>query len=180
MKRRIYLLIAVMALGVWALVYSLRHDFQKEPRLGVLAPDFSLPDNRQEMLSLKSLRGKVVLLNFWASWCGPCQSEMPSLEALFQKYRDRGLVILGVSMDDEGWPAINQFLQQVPVTFPIVNDQNQSVSDLYQTYRVPETYLIDTQGRIVDKFVGPQDYNQEVFFKKLERILPKNSNPPTS
>jgi peroxiredoxin len=99
---------------------------------------------------------------------------MPSIEALYQKFKDRGFVVLGVSLDEEGWPAIQSFLNEIKISFPIINDKDQSVSELYQTFRVPETYLIDTQGKIVSKIVGPQDYNQEVFFQKVERLLPKS------
>lgn len=174
MKRRTYIIIALLALALLATVHFIQQESASGPQIGSLAPEFTLPDDHGQNISLRSLRGKAVLLNFWASWCGPCQYEMPSIEALYQKFKDRGLVVLGVSLDEEGWPSVREFLQQVPVSFPIVNDKNQAVSELYETYRVPETYLLDLEGKIVDKIVGPQDYNQEVFFKKVERILPKN------
>ncbi len=98
---------------------------------------------------------------------------MPSLEALYQRYKDQGFVIVGVSLDEEGWPVVEGFLKRVPVNFPLLLDTSQSVSDAYQIYRIPESYLIDEAGRIIDKFVGPQDYNQEIFYKKVERALKK-------
>ena len=136
-----------------------------------MAPDFTLPNAQQQAVSLSSLRGKVVLLNFWATWCGPCQGEMPSLEALYRRYQDKDFVVVGVSLDEEGWPAIQEFTKQIPVSFPILLDAQQMISDLYQVYRIPETYLIDSGGKIVDKFVGPQDYDKEVFYRKVERAL---------
>jgi len=174
-KRRFYILFAVLALTGWLIYHVLHEQVSQGPKIGAYAPNFTLNDSDNRPVSLKDLRGKVVLLNFWATWCGPCQYEMPSIEALYQKYKDRGFVVLGVSLDEEGWPVIHDFIKQVPISFPIVNDGKQEISDIYQTYRIPETYLIDPKGMIEDKFVGPQNYDQEVFFKKLERLLPKAS-----
>jgi peroxiredoxin len=171
MLRKILIFAILLALALWALWEGLRPDLGRGPRVGALAPDFTLSDQSQRSLSLSSLKGKVVLLNFWATWCGPCQYEMPSLEALSQKFKNRGLVVLGVSLDEEGWPPIREFLQKVPVTFPILNDAEQKVTELYQTFRIPETYLIDREGRIADKIVGPQDYNEDIFSRKIERLL---------
>ena len=137
-----------------------------------MAPDFTLPNAQQQPIALSSLRGKVVLLNFWATWCGPCQEEMPSLEALYGRYKDKDFVVVGVSLDEEGWSAIQDFTKHIPVSFPILLDTQQAISDLYQVYRIPETYLIDPSGKIIDKFVGPQDYDKEVFYRKVERALP--------
>ena len=173
MKKRFYILLAVLALAAWLSVYILKGDLFRESQLNQTAPNFSLSDAQGKFISLDSLRGQVVLLNFWATWCGPCQEEMPSIEALYQKYRDRGFTVLAVSVDEEGWEAIHAFLKRLPLSFMIVSDQDQSVGDLYKSLRIPETYVIDRDGKIVDKFVGPQDYNQPVFFKKVEKLLPQ-------
>jgi len=163
------LLFAIAASGIYLLF---RRDFASGPKLGAFAPEFTLKDAQQRDIPLASLRGKVVLLNFWATWCGPCQEEMPSLEALYQRYKDKGFVVVGVSLDEEGWPAIEAFTKRIPVSFPVLLDAQQATSDLYQVYRIPETYLIDPSGKIVDKFVGPQNYDKEIFYKKVERYLP--------
>ncbi len=174
MSRRFRILISLIAVGILGVIYIYQYQYHRGPQVGSMAPNFTLEDLQHQSLSLESFRGKAILLNFWATWCGPCQMEMPSLESLYEKYRNRGFVVLGVSVDEEGWSAIQDFLKQVQISFPIVNDKNQDVSELYQTYRVPETYLIDSHGKIVSKFVGPQDYNREFFFKKVEGILPRN------
>lgn len=168
-----YLIFTVLlALAIWAVWKGLNQpDTGRGLQVGALAPNFSLTDGEGKALSLESLRGKVVLLNFWATWCPPCQQEMPGLESLYLKFKDRNFTVLGVSLDEEGWDPIRKFLQTVPVTFPIVNDAEQKATDVYQIYRVPETYLIDKEGRIADKIVGPQDYTHEVFSKKIERLL---------
>ncbi len=171
MYRRIFLIVSLLGLAIWAVWYGLRQDLGRGPKIGSLAPDFTLVDQENRPQTLSSFQGKVVLINFWATWCGPCQYEMPSLELLYRKFQGRGLVVLGVSLDEEGWPVIREFLQKVPLSFPVLNDREQQVTELYQTFRIPETYLIDKSGKIADKIVGPQDYNQEVFSQKIERLL---------
>ncbi|HKY63036.1 MAG TPA: TlpA disulfide reductase family protein [bacterium] len=171
MKWRVFLFAILLAVAGTGLYLTLFHRPETGPKIGAGAPDFTLPGRDGKPVSLASFRGRPVLLNFWATWCGPCQQEMPSLEALYQRYKDRGFVILGVSLDEEGWPVVEDFLKRVPVDFPLLLDSAQAVSDAYQIYRIPETYLIDAEGKIVDKFVGPQDYNQEIFYKKVERTL---------
>lgn len=172
MNRRIYILLAAAALALWGIITLLKKDFQTGPDIGHPAPVFQLEALSGEMQSLDAYRGKAVILNFWATWCGPCRDEMPSLEALYRRYQDRGLVVLGVSVDEEGWAPVQEFLKVIPVTFPILLDKEQKVTELYETFRIPETYFINPQGEIAAKVVGPQDYNQEVFFKKVERLLP--------
>ena len=172
MNKRAVVFIILFIIAASGIYLLFRRDFTSGPKLGAFAPEFTLKDSKQQEVPLASLRGKVVLLNFWATWCGPCQEEMPSLEALYQRYKDKGFVVLGVSLDEEGWPAIEDFTKRIPVNFPILLDAQQATSDLYQVYRIPETYLIDSSGKIVDKFVGPQDYDKEIFYKKVERYLP--------
>ncbi|MCP5468490.1 MAG: TlpA family protein disulfide reductase [Deltaproteobacteria bacterium] len=135
------------------------------------APDFELKNKENKQVSLKSYRGKVVLLNFWASWCSPCRHEMPSLENLYQKYKSKDFIVLGVSLDEDGWSSINAFTDKVKVSFPIILDEDMQVSQLYQTFRIPESFLIDQSGIVVDQFTGPQDFNSSVFFNKIENLL---------
>ncbi len=144
---------------------------KKNPKLGQLAPDFQLKDKNGNAISLQSYRGKVVVLNFWATWCQPCRHEMPSLEALYKKYQTQNFVVLGVSLDEEGWSQINQFSSKFKISFPILLDSEMKVSELYQTYMIPETFLIDSSGKIVDQFTGPQSFNSPVFFEKIEALL---------
>jgi peroxiredoxin len=172
LNRRIYILLAAGALALWGIFTLLQKDFQSGPDIGKLAPDFQLPALAGGDQSLASYRGKAVILNFWATWCEPCRQEMPSLEALYQRYKDRGLVVVGVSVDEDEWDSIREFLKLVPVTFPILLDKEQKVTELYETFRIPETYFINPQGEVAGKVVGPQDYDEEVFYKKVERILP--------
>jgi cytochrome c biogenesis protein CcmG/thiol:disulfide interchange protein DsbE len=118
------------------------------------APDFTVSDGTSS-IHLASYRGKVVLLNFWATWCGPCIVELPSLLQLH--HDDPGLVILAVSIDEDS-QAYSSFLVQRHVDLITVRDPSQSAASLYHTDMWPETYVIDRGGIIRRKFVGPQDW----------------------
>ncbi len=172
MKRRFFLLFALLALLAWGIFTLLTRKASYGPEIGSPAPNFSLQDHSGNLISLEDLKGKAVLVNFWATWCGPCRQEIPSLEALYQKFKDRGLVVVGISLDEDGWDSVLSFRKIVSVTFPIVLDRDLKASELYGTFRIPETYLIDFKGNVAGKFVGPQDYDQEFFHKKIESILP--------
>lgn len=121
---------------------------------GKLAPDFTVSDGTTSV-HLASLRGKVVVLNFWASWCPPCLEELPSLNALQQ--RAPQVVVLGVSTDEDA-DAYRQFLSAHRVGFLTVRDGKQASNTLYGSLRYPETYIIDRRGVLRRKFIGPQDW----------------------
>jgi cytochrome c biogenesis protein CcmG, thiol:disulfide interchange protein DsbE len=112
---------------------------------GSRAPEIGLQDTRGRMVRLSQLRGKVVLVDFWASWCRPCAEEMPVLERLHDEYRSDGLVVVGVNIDNEE-RNMRRFLQRTPVSFRIVHDSGHRVADRYDPPRMPSSYLIDRRG----------------------------------
>ena len=111
------------------------------------APDFTLKSLDGANLRLEEYRGQVVLINFWASWCGPCRQEMPHLEALHQRYSSLGFTLLGVNVDKDSGDA-EGFLEDTPVTFPILFDPESSVSELYDVIAMPTTVLVDRSGNM--------------------------------
>ena len=135
------------------------------------APDFTLADLRGEPVRLSDLRGRVVLLNFWATWCMPCRDEMPSMQRLWQTYRDRGLTVLAVSTDTGGKKRVANFARRLELSFPILLDSDGQVSDRYQVSGVPASFLIDRQGRIVAHVLGSEDWASEAAFQQVERLL---------
>jgi peroxiredoxin len=143
---------------------------QGEPSLaGRRAPDFPLELDGKAM-QLSDLRGKVVVLNFWASWCPPCVEETPSLIALHQRIADRGGMVLGVSLDDEK-AAYERFLVEHGVNFPTYLDASKDIPGMYGTAMYPETYLIGRDGRLARKIVGPQDWASPDIMAALDTLL---------
>lgn len=111
------------------------------------APEFALAAKDGGEVSLAGLEGQVVMVNFWASWCGPCRQEMPHLEALHQRYSSLGFTMLGVNVDKDKGDA-EGFLEETPVTFPILFDPESSVSELYEVIAMPTTVLVDRDGNM--------------------------------
>jgi peroxiredoxin len=119
---------------------------------GEIAKDFTLKDLRGDSVSLKSLRGKVVLLNFWATWCGPCRIEMPQIDHLQKEYRDQGLVVLGIT--DESPELALKFLAKNQISFSSLTDPEQEVAVQYQVRAIPTIFVIGRDGRIVFQGIG--------------------------
>ncbi len=125
-----------------------------------LAPDFTLASSKGGNIQLEDLRGKVVMLNFWASWCGPCREEMPLLDQLHQRYQSQGFVLLGVNTDADVAQA-NKLLEEIPVDFPVVYDTAGHASNAYGVDAMPTTILIDKEGKLRFRHRGysPGDEN---------------------
>jgi len=111
------------------------------------APDFTLKSNSGENLKLSELRGEVVLINFWASWCGPCRQEMPILSELHDKYKAMGFTVLGVNVEENSSKA-RKLLKEIPVSFPVLFDNNSTVSKQYDVVAMPSTVLVDRNGNV--------------------------------
>lgn len=123
------------------------------------APDFSLRNLSGASVSLSDFRGKVVLLNFWATWCPPCKAEMPSMESLYRQMKDDGLVILAVNIEQNGPETVARFLKENPHSFPILFDDQAEVQKLYGVYKFPETFVIRKDGTIDDRVIGAIDWH---------------------
>jgi peroxiredoxin len=111
------------------------------------APSFSLPDSSGHMVSLSDYQGQVILINFWASWCGPCRKEMPLLQELSQRYGPLGFTLLGVNVEEDSSLA-DKFLAETPVNFPILYDRENVVSKAYDVIAMPTTVIVDREGRV--------------------------------
>jgi cytochrome c biogenesis protein CcmG, thiol:disulfide interchange protein DsbE len=127
------------------------------PRIGSGAPDFTVQDS-DHTVSLSQFRGQVVVLNFWATWCPPCVQETPSLVRMQSRMKDKGVVVLAVSIDVDD-AAYHKFLKDYSVNMVTVRDEAQKASSLYGTHGWPETYIIDRKGIIRRKFIGPVEWN---------------------
>jgi DsbE subfamily thiol:disulfide oxidoreductase len=132
--------------------------------------DFSLSLLEGETKSLSSYKGKVVFLNFWATWCGPCRIEMPSLEALYNKFSDKGLEILAVNCREDQ-AAVSSYLKNEGFSFPVLLDLNGRVSLNYGIQAIPTTFLIDRDGMIILRLVGSTDWDTPKIHAALESLL---------
>ena len=139
---------------------------QHPEQLGTPAPTFTLNDG-QHSVDLARLRGRVVILNFWASWCAPCLQELPSMEALHAQMPEVEIVGVSIDLDKD---AYEQFLQLHHVDFLTVLDSAQTSNALYNTYRPPETYIIDKQGNIRRKLIGPQNWTSPEIVNYLRKL----------
>jgi cytochrome c biogenesis protein CcmG, thiol:disulfide interchange protein DsbE len=140
----------------------------RPPRIGTTAPDFTVKDADRQV-TLSQLRGQVVVLNFWATWCPPCVEETPSLVQMQQRLKDKGITVLAVSVDaDDG--AYRRFLKDHGVNLLTVRDADQKSNNLYGTIRFPETYIIDRQGVVRRKFIGAVDWNSPEITDYLAKL----------
>ena len=138
---------------------------------GSLAPDFTLPDLEGINVTLSKFRGKVVLLNFWNTWCGPCRAEMPSLNNLYLELKDKGFVVLSISIDTSE-ELVKAFISERKLVFPVLMDKKQKVySKKYFLYGLPVTFLIDKKGIIVEKFIGERDWGCQEMKEKIVKLL---------
>ena len=170
MKTRYWVFVFLFAFGLLSFWFLLK-DYQPGPKRGSKAPEFSLLNRSNQRISLENFQGKLLLLNFWATWCAPCVEEMESLEKLYQKLKSKGFEVIAVSLDEEGWKAIDGFLKRTPVTFTILLDEDFSIAQKYGTYRVPESFLIGRNGEVLEKIFGPQDWVEEKMVRKIEGYL---------
>jgi peroxiredoxin len=128
---------------------------------GTAAPQFSLTARGGQNVSLAQYKGQVVMLNFWASWCGPCRQEMPLLESIYKKYNKLGFTMLGVNVEPDS-NAANAWLKETPVSFPILYDTESKVSKLYDVAGMPTSVIIDRAGkvRLIHRSYRPGDENE--------------------
>ena len=140
----------------------------------VLAPDFTLTNMDGESRSLSDYRGKVIMLNFWATWCPPCRHEIPSMESIYQDLKEQGFVVLGVNQFEEP-DHVFAYMGQLSVfpNFPVLFDRDGKVSQLYGVKGMPTTLLIDRQGRVVYRAVGGRDFDHPAVRKRVHALLKK-------
>ncbi len=136
-----------------------------------LAPDFAVPDLSGQAVRLSAHRGEVVLVNIWATWCPPCREEMPSMERLHQRLKDRGFTLLAVSQDESGVDAVRSFVDQMKVTFPVLIDPQGDVGRKYGVWGFPESFLVDREGHIVERVIGPRDWAAPDQIARVEALL---------
>jgi len=135
-----------------------------------LAPAFTLPQRGGKTVSLESLKGKVVMLNFWASWCGPCRGEMPLLDSMYKRYSKQGFELLGVNVEAEPADA-EKLLKAAPVSFPILFDKENKVSQLYNVNAMPSSVFIDRKGNVRNVHRGYKPGDEGEYLNQIRTLL---------
>ena len=153
--------------------------FQGRPSIGSPAPDFRLMDLHGKTVSLSDYQGKVVLLNFWATWCGPCRIEMPAMEDLYRSMQPKGLEILAVSVDQQGTAVTRPFQEAMGLSFPILHDQDYQVGLTYGARTLPMTFAIDRRGVIRQLVFGARDWNSSEARRGIVEILQEPIQGPS-
>lgn len=164
--RKFYAAWLALAAGLIAAAFGLNRYAQDQsiPQKGSLAPDFELTLYTGENVRLSDYRGKIVLINFWASWCGSCRTESPELEMLWQQYGAEKIVILGVAWMDTDSGALT-FIDDYGLTYPIGPDTSEQIAQRYRVRSAPETYIIDQSGKLAETIRGP------ISIPQIEAIL---------
>ncbi len=173
--RNLILLVVIVSIG--ASVYLVASSGSRSPGewvksvvVGDLAPDFELEDTQGNKVSLSDLRGKVVMVNFWATWCPPCIEEMPSMETLHESLAGDDFVMLAINTEENGRSLVPAFLDKSPYTFPILYDDKGVVQKRYGVFKFPESFIIHKDGTVAEKIIGPLDWSSLktiAYFKDL-------------
>jgi thiol-disulfide isomerase/thioredoxin len=142
---------------------------QETSHAGTRAPDWELADLNGKMIKFSDFRDKVVILDFWATWCVPCREEIPHFVELQKQYGAKGLAIVGVSLDQQGPNIVKQFVKEFGVNYPVVMASDKVVADYGGIEGVPTTFIIDKKGRIVGKHVGYEE--KQTLEKEIQRLL---------
>jgi cytochrome c biogenesis protein CcmG, thiol:disulfide interchange protein DsbE len=155
---------------LFVLFFSRQPGGQHAVGLGEVVPDFTLQNDDGQPVSLLDFRGKIVVLNIWASWCVPCVDELPSLKTFANRYADRDVVVLGISRDTDP-DAYKEFLNRFQIQFVSLRDASNSVGELYGTYQLPETYIISRDGHLLNKIIGPTDWSSGQMLEYFDTLL---------
>jgi len=175
LRRRLVVIVGVFAIIALAFGVVWLQSAKYEPlTVGMAAPDFTLPDMAGKNQQLSDYRGKVIFLNFWATWCKPCKEEMPSMQVLWDNLKKEDFVMLAISMDRvTTTKEISPFVENLKLTFPILTDSWGQTDKRYKLMGVPETYIIDQDGVLREKVIGPRDWTRTESIETIVQLLQK-------
>ena len=170
MGRGTLLLVVLLALG--AALVLLTPDRRRAPLdVGDVAPDLELPRIGGEgTLRLEDVRGQVVFLNFWATWCKPCEDEIPAMERLYRVLHPEGFELLAISVGEKP-SVVREFCDRLGVTFPVLLDTEKQVASDWQTFAFPESLLVDRDGTVLERYVGPRNWDAPAYVARIRRLI---------
>jgi cytochrome c biogenesis protein CcmG/thiol:disulfide interchange protein DsbE len=172
-KQVVFLIVLVIAVVLLVVGFLSKHreNAGKIITNGDRAPEFRLPNLNGQIINLSDFRGRVVMIHFWATWCPPCVEEIPELADLNQQLAGSDFTMLAVSVDEGGAPAVNSFLQQKGLNLPVLLDPDRTTAGRYGTLKFPETYLLDREGIVRYKIIGPGDWRDPAVIKIIKDLM---------
>ena len=170
MRLKIFVLLCAIVLFAGLLVYGCSSSTDEIINTADIAPDFQLTDLAGKQVKLSDFRGRPVILNFWATWCGPCRVEMPHFQQVYEEWSDRGLVVLAVNIG-ESPTLVKEFALDYGLSFPVLLDIEAEVAQRYNIRPIPTTFFIDKSGAIQDMVIGAFP-SKSAIEKKLDKIIP--------
>lgn len=166
--RYLMLVVLIVVLGFGVYIYS---NLPIPVASGDLAPDFQLLDTKGNTVTLSELRGKVVMVNFWATWCPSCKQEKPSMERLNKMMADEDFVMLAINTEENGPSIVPDFLKRNPLEITVLYDDQGTVKQQYGVYKLPESFIIDKNGIVDQKIIGPLDWSSPQTIAYLQRLI---------
>jgi len=160
--------ILLLTAGLVGVLYETMHD--KLVNVGDSAPDFSITADNGKPVSLTNFGGKILVLNFWATWCPPCVEEMPSLNQFAAQFKGKGVVVLGVSVDKDA-NAYKQFVRNLDPAFLTARDPDQKINLEFGTVQYPETYIINAQGKVLNKIISSANWTDDKMLSYVQSLL---------
>jgi peroxiredoxin len=161
-------LIAALAVG---LIFVVSGTLEEHiTNAGDTAPDFTITTDQGKTITRDNFGGKLLVLNFWATWCAPCIEELPTLNAFQREFAPQGVVVLGISID-RNERLYRQFLTRARISFPTARDPEADISASYGTFQIPETYIIDRSGKVVEKLISNQNWLDPDLVARVRRLL---------
>ncbi|KQL37038.1 MULTISPECIES: thiol-disulfide oxidoreductase ResA [Bacillaceae] len=172
-KKRFYMRLVILGLMIGAIGLTIYSNLTKEKnailQVGDYAPDFALVDMNGEEHQLSEYKGQGVFLNFWGTWCKPCEREFPLMDKQYQEYKDQGLQILAVNIGESDF-QVQKFVDRKGLTFPVLIDDNKSVMETYNINPLPTTFLVNPEGKIEKIITG--EMSEETIKRYMEQIMP--------
>jgi peroxiredoxin len=171
-------LVLILLVNIVLTAEGQKDDFFSKMRINPIkgnrkAPDFSLKDLNGRKVEIRQYKGKIIFLNFWATWCGPCKEEMPSLEVLHRQFTGENFVLLTISVDYEGLKPVQGFVDKSHYTFPVLLDPNGETLDLFEVKGIPTTFIIDRNGMMIGRAIGPRDWKSPEVLSLINLLVKK-------
>ncbi|WKZ31704.1 MAG: TlpA disulfide reductase family protein [Thermodesulfobacteriota bacterium] len=164
------IILAVVAAVALIFIFGQREKFEPVVANTEMI-DFELPDLSGKTHKLSDFKGKAIFLNFWATWCKPCEEEMPSMQVLSDNLASFPFVIVAVSIDNDSPENVRKFVEKYDLTFPVLHDRKGKIKEIYKTTGVPETFIIDQNGVIAEKVRGPRDWTEPSSTRMLMELV---------